>query len=360
MLHIGLLQLSKSTTTYIKDIFEKEISKLSAWEMQIYESVEAVKNGFEETRSKPDLMIADYENEMLDELRAWMDGKGWSPVWLFVSEEDTNVYECFRRTALPYILKPLQEQDMIRVIGEYLSSQKQEYAYFQMMCKGELINIPLETIAYFESNYRTIIVHTQYQTYKFYDQLNAVEKRLEQYHFLRCHQSYLVNLDWITDYDGKNIQVGEATIPISYKNLKSVKEYLVAQEIAACDENGNLLDGTNSKLAKVLSGSFDLSGSLICVSGSKLGQTIRLVPEQEIVVGRDEEVADLIVELPEVSRKHCAIIYHSEDDCYEITDYSLNGTYVDGNMRLVTGDTYQLKPGSIIAFGADQLQYRLC
>ena len=67
------------------------------------------------------------------------------------------------------------------------------------MIKGEKISIPLETILYFESNYRTIIVHTKYGKYEFYDKLNCVQEKLKNVSFLRCHQSYLVAAQKITD-----------------------------------------------------------------------------------------------------------------------------------------------------------------
>ena len=70
-------------------------------------------------------------------------------------------------------------------------------------------------------------------------------------------------------------------------------------------------------------------GSLICVKGEYMGKIVRLVPEQEIVVGRSGETADVVVNLPQVSRVHCRITYHEDDDYYEVKDCSTNGTFLD-------------------------------
>lgn len=90
-----------------------------------------------------------------------------------------------------------------------------------------------------------------------------------------------------------------------------------------------------------------------------IGNIVRVVPEQMIMIGRDGKSADMVVNLPLVSRKHCTIIYHEKSNCYEVMDMSSNGTFVDGDKRLNRRDTYALKPGTTISFGDKNTVYKL-
>ena len=93
--------------------------------------------------------------------------------------------------------------------------------------------------------------------------------------------------------------------------------------------------------------------------GKSLGAIIRVKPEQCIRIGRDNTVADMIVNLPLVSRLHCEITYHADHREYEIIDYSSNGTFVNGDKRLLPKETYILKPGAEVCFGDRETIYKL-
>ena len=61
--------------------------------------------------------------------------------------------------------------------------------------------------------------------------------------------------------------------------------------------------------------------------GSLKGQIIQL-RRGELVLGRDKDLADIVISTEEiVSRKHATI--HFEGDCYYIEDDSRNGTYLN-------------------------------
>lgn len=76
-------------------------------------------------------------------------------------------------------------------------------------------------------------------------------------------------------------------------------------------------------------------GSLRCVAGSLLGASVILEPGDVIVIGRDPHVANLIVDDPKVSKKHCSVVYDGERDLYFIVDYSSNGTTLEDGTKLV-------------------------
>ncbi|MCL2124960.1 MAG: VWA domain-containing protein [Oscillospiraceae bacterium] len=55
-----------------------------------------------------------------------------------------------------------------------------------------------------------------------------------------------------------------------------------------------------------------------------------------------------------VSRKHCTIAYDRVSNMYTVTDTSTNGTYSDGNKRLVKGMPTQVPPNSVIMLASEK------
>ena len=91
----------------------------------------------------------------------------------------------------------------------------------------------------------------------------------------------------------------------------------------------------------------------------RINKVAKFLARQKILIGRDGNIVDMIINLPFVSRIHCTILYHCDTMEYEIVDLSHNGTFVNGNKRLLRDETYLLKPGNEICFGDKETIYKL-
>ncbi len=102
-------------------------------------------------------------------------------------------------------------------------------------------------------------------------------------------------------------------------------------------------------------------GSITGMSGMYAGQTLPLAPGDEMIVGRDNAFSNLIVDqnADKVSRKHCGITYDATRGVYMVTDYSTNGTFIDGGSRLVANMPSTLQRGTIIALGNRENRFKL-
>ncbi len=102
------------------------------------------------------------------------------------------------------------------------------------------------------------------------------------------------------------------------------------------------------------------AGSLSGLSGMYAGQTIPLAPNEDLLIGRDN-TCNLIIDrnAEKLSRKHCSILYNTSLGCYMVTDYSSNGTYIDGGNRLVANMATQLQRGTVIALGNRENRFKL-
>lgn len=73
--------------------------------------------------------------------------------------------------------------------------------YFTVKTRDSLKRIKYGDILYFESNQRKISLHTSKQIIEFYGKLNDVEALLPMDSFVRTHQSYIINMERISELD---------------------------------------------------------------------------------------------------------------------------------------------------------------
>lgn len=69
--------------------------------------------------------------------------------------------------------------------------------YFLIKNKEEIFRIPFQKIIWLESRQRTVTLHSDERDIIFYAKLSDVYERLPEHSFLRCHQSFIVNVDKI-------------------------------------------------------------------------------------------------------------------------------------------------------------------
>jgi hypothetical protein len=103
------------------------------------------------------------------------------------------------------------------------------------------------------------------------------------------------------------------------------------------------------------------AGSITCLSGMYSGNTFNMVADEELTLGRDAAVCNIVLErnADKVSRKHCGILYNPSSQNYFVTDYSSNGTMTNDGARLVNNIPTQLPSGTIICLGNNENRFML-
>lgn len=92
----------------------------------------------------------------------------------------------------------------------------------QLLDTGDLL--------YLETRNRMLYYHTATQEYAVRGSLAGAEKQLAAYHFARCNQCYLVNLQYVRGVENDFVQVGDARLEISRRQkaafMTAVASYL--------------------------------------------------------------------------------------------------------------------------------------
>lgn len=135
---------------------------------------------------------------------------------IFLTAFAEYVYDAFEVEAFDYICKPIKEIRLYRTLerafyklGE--SESRNLFIQTTNWCKS----VKLDDIYYCEVINRKIYLHTQNGVIEYYCRLEDIEKQLD-YHFVRCHRSYLVNLDYLLEYaNGQVILENGEHVPTS-------------------------------------------------------------------------------------------------------------------------------------------------
>ncbi len=101
-------------------------------------------------------------------------------------------------------------------------------------------------------------------------------------------------------------------------------------------------------------------GKLIGVSGPWAGYEFDLPSGEEIIVGKDAKVAQVVIATAykEVSRKHLGVCYDLIQDQYRAVDYSSNGTWANGE-KMERGKEVILPHGTELKLANDKNVFRL-
>ena len=371
MLRIGICDIDQTVVRNLLDMLKEVLYQYADWEVQVFENTDELVRSIDEEKFDCNLLFMDIFQKENSEMQVvqYVEQRHVDTDIIFITASKEHVFECYKDHTFAYLLKPLKSIDINQEVQRYLKEMQINPKCLNISNRGNVTRIPLDTILFIESNYRKIIVHTMTDEYEYYEKLDMLEEVLKNDGFIRCHQSYLVSANCITAYNNDTLKVGEYAVPISRKYKKTVRAILSLHEAACMDATRIKSEGTGEeKPAKryencyLTSGLFqnnDTKGALVCVQGAYIGNIVRIVPEQTIVIGRDGTSADMVVNLPLVSRQHCNIIYHEKEDSYEVVDYSTNGTFVDGSFRMKCGDIYLLKPGATLSFGDKNTIYKL-
>jgi DNA-binding LytR/AlgR family response regulator len=140
-----------------------------------------------------------------------------------VSEYATRGYEVNARA---YIMKPYN----LNLIGETLDRVIRGSSIRRITIKehGRIHSIPVQNIMYIESENQKCHIHCNHGiTYSIHIKLNDLQNMIDSRYFLRCHQSYLVNLNFVAHAENEFILQDRSRIQIRIRDRKLMKEAFI-------------------------------------------------------------------------------------------------------------------------------------
>ena len=159
----------------------------------------------------------------------------------FTTTSTEHTLESYRLKASSYLEKPVVVADVKEVL-ELALTKKKNIPSINLLIDGTYQDIPLESILYCEQQNLSVIVNTlsgvlrASRTVK----LNYIESLLSD-GFLRCHNSYIVNLKYVNRIDREwkvfAIQNG-ANVHIRQQMMKKAMEALENYRLSRARQGG--------------------------------------------------------------------------------------------------------------------------
>ncbi len=158
---------------------------------------------------------------------------------IFCTVSGDYALESYNVFASGYILKPYSSDDIRRTLDRFLPEYQCDS--YQIKQKSRIVYIPLNEIMFVESDNTKCILHrTENREYVIYKKLTQIEEELNDPRFLRCHQSYLVNMNYVREADDVfHLQSGDEVL-IRQKSKKDIqKQFLEYKEKQSISPNNN-------------------------------------------------------------------------------------------------------------------------
>lgn len=193
-------------------------------ELTEYESMEALFWDMETDGARYDLYLLPSGGENAGRLRA-MDGEALMILLAEGKEEPDG-------RALGSLEKPVEEKSL-RPLLEKAAERLRQYKRRVMVIaqRGHTHVLRFEDIEYISSANHTLRFHLRNgEERSCYGQLDKVSAQLNPELFVRCHQSHVVNLAYVTGHTAKAFRMSGTVIPISrsyaLQARRALEEYL--------------------------------------------------------------------------------------------------------------------------------------
>ncbi len=130
----------------------------------------------------------------MDTARA-LQKRGVDTPIVFLTASPYFAVESYEINAFDYIVKPLQPERLKLVWDRFLKEYKKNQRYFVINYPGKTAKLAFDQIEFIESDRHYISVNlADGTTLRFQGKLDSIEEQFNDPRFLRCHQSFLINM----------------------------------------------------------------------------------------------------------------------------------------------------------------------
>lgn len=206
-------------------------------EVAEYGSAEEVLEAYEDV-AQADLCFIEINLLKMNgmELSYELRRRGYKGEIVFATSSREYALESYDVDALQYVLKPYNARKIANVWRKYEKKHSKEVEEVCLMLKagGVYRRIHLSEIEYIESRNTVLYLHlTTGEVIRQYGKLGDFEENLDAGNFLRCHQSYLVNLDQVRAVENCFIMKSGDEVLIRQKELRKMKEIYIHYAVNA-------------------------------------------------------------------------------------------------------------------------------
>lgn len=228
MLEIAICEDNNIDATILKNFVNNYLNqKLIGCNISIFSSGEVLLSTFE--KGKYQLLFLDI---YMDDMTGLEVGKAIREIDLqveviFCTSSPEHALESYDILASGYLLKPFAPPRMELLLERFIQhSSHLSFQTITVKSKYEDHVIRVDDIMFVKSDDKVLLYYLANGTIlRCYGKLNELEQEMEFPNFLRCHQRYLINMDYIeTIEDDLFTTKSNHHIPIRKHEIRKIKE----------------------------------------------------------------------------------------------------------------------------------------
>ncbi len=195
MFHMAICDDLQVDRDFLKNLLT-EFMHANNYEIEVREYFDGM-----ELLSEKAEVLADFELFILDIFMEYSNGmevaktlrsRGVASPIVFLTTSPDYALDSYDVEALSYLIKPLEPKKLDAVLDRFLKGYRPRSVFLA----GRLF--VLEDIVFAESNLKRVYIHFKDGTkVELREKLDTLEEQISDQHFIRCHQSYFVNLNYI-------------------------------------------------------------------------------------------------------------------------------------------------------------------
>ena len=211
-----------------KILQEKMKNRREPLTIEYFECGEDLVEKYESGKQKYDLLILDIYMKYMDGMDAAKRIRRYdrNAAIIFLTTTPDYAMESYEVRATDYLLKPVSEGRMGEAPSHFLEEHYPKVRQSLLMISGSSgRRIAYDDILYIESRRMNLrVVCSKGVEHTIRKKLDDVQEELPENRFLRCNQSFIVNMDYIRDADNNFTMRNGDIIPIKVREKKKIRK----------------------------------------------------------------------------------------------------------------------------------------
>ena len=146
---------------------------------------------------------------------------------VYISAKSEYAMELFAVRPLNFLIKPVQEQDIIKNLEKAIKLSQYYDDYIKFQRGSELYSVAYGEARYFSTTGRKVEIHTTSVDLDFYGKLDDVQAKTPP-GFIRIHKSYLIHEMYVKKWEYEMVVMNrDEQLSISPRYRKAVREMLM-------------------------------------------------------------------------------------------------------------------------------------
>ncbi len=225
MVNIVICENDKNDQEFVKAKVVEILDDLDIeYEIKVYNSGDDLLEGYDKYT---DIILLDIQMDGLDGMETARKIREFDDnvEIIFITSFVEYALEGYEVNAYRYLLKPVKDENLRTSLINCLNDRNFVKRSIVIKEGDTRIKISLKDIMYIEVQGNDITVHTLKDTYRTKGTMSNFETEINSNMFVRCHKSYLVNLEYIKSIKRyTSILVNDEEVPLSRNKYKEIKD----------------------------------------------------------------------------------------------------------------------------------------